>query len=288
LGRTFDILETPFTDADGSLCKLAILRDITDRKKVEAALRESEERFRTLVETMNEGLVVHDERGVWTYVNKGFSETLGYSREELIGRPVTDFLGESGLTVYGRETAEQAAGKRGTYEISTLKRDEEPVTAIVSARPLFDSHGQFKGSFAVITDITERKQAEDALRESERQLRRLSAQIFTAQETERKRLSSELHDELAQDLAAMKLHFRFIEKNLPKGHKLLKEACEKGARHIGRGRRKRAQDFPGPESVHTRGFRAHRRHPQARERFREKSRRQGDPRRHRHRCTDGA
>jgi PAS domain S-box-containing protein len=232
LGRTFDILETPFADADGSPCKLAILRDITDRKKVDEALRESEERFRTLVETMNEGLVVHDERGVLTYVNKRFSETLGYSGEEIIGRPVTDFLGESGLAVYGRETSERAAGKRGTYEISTLKRDGEPVTAIVSARPLFDGRGQFKGSFAVITDITERKQAEDALRESERQLRRLSAQIFTAQETERRRLSSELHDELAQDLAALKLHFNFMEKNLPEGNKLLKRACRKGVRRI--------------------------------------------------------
>ena len=63
------------------------IRDISDRKRAERALRQSEKRYRMLVETMNDGLGVQDEHGVWIYVNDRFCEMLGYPRDEMIGRP---------------------------------------------------------------------------------------------------------------------------------------------------------------------------------------------------------
>ncbi|MDY6876413.1 MAG: PAS domain S-box protein, partial [Chloroflexota bacterium] len=67
-------------------------RDITKPKQAEEALRESEEQYRRLVETMNEGMGVQDENGVFIWVNDRLCEMFGYSRDEIIGRPLTDFL----------------------------------------------------------------------------------------------------------------------------------------------------------------------------------------------------
>ena len=123
-------------------------------------------------------------------------------------------------------------GERESYELSWLRKDGQTIFTLVSPKPIFDERGQFKGSFAVITGITERKQAEEALKESEKQLRSLSSQLLTAQETERKRISRELHDELGQALIVMKLRLNFIEKNLLKDQTDLKQECEQGVQYI--------------------------------------------------------
>ena len=230
--KTYDILDTPFVAPDGVLCKLAIIRDISDRTRAERALRESEERHRMLVETMNDGLGVQDENGIWTYVNNRFCEMLGYSRDEMIGRPLTDFLNQTDLDTYRRQMVGRTKGERGFYEMSWLRKDGQPIFTLVSSQPIFDEEGQFKGSFGIMTGITERKRAEEALRQSEKQLRHLSTQLLTAQETERKRISRELHDELGQALTVMKLHVNFIEKNLSESQTGLKKECEKAVEYI--------------------------------------------------------
>ena len=116
--------------------------------------------------------------------------------------------------------------------MSWLRKDGQPIFTLVSSQPIFDEQGQFKGSFGILTGITERKRAEEALRQSEKQLRHLSTQLLTAQETERKRISRELHDELGQALTVMKLHINFIGKNLSESQTGLKKECEKAVEHI--------------------------------------------------------
>ena len=231
-GRTFDLFDTPIAGPDGTLCKLQFIRDITDRKRAEKALRQSEKRYRTLVDTLNEGLGVQDENGRWVYVNDRLCEMLGYSKEEMIGRPLSSFLSEADQVVYQKQVARRRGGEIGIYELSWLKKDQEAIFTLVSPKPIFDERGQFKGSFAVVTDITQRKQAEEALRESEKQLRVLSSQLLTAQETERKRISRELHDELGQSLTVMKLRLSYIEKKLSEHQVELKEECESGVRFV--------------------------------------------------------
>jgi PAS domain S-box-containing protein len=231
-GKTYDLFDTPIVGPDGTLCKLQFIRDISDRKRTERALRQSEKRYRVLVDTLNEGLGVQDENGVWVYVNDTLCEMLGYSREEMLGRPLTSFLGKADQRVYEEQVARRRGGEIGTYELSWLKKDRQTILTLVSPKPIFGEHGQFKGSFAVITDITERKRAEEALKESERQLRSLSSQLLTAQETERKRISRELHDELGQSLTVMKLRLNFIEKNLLQYQTELKQECESGIEYL--------------------------------------------------------
>jgi len=231
-GKTYDLSDIPFTGPDGTPCKLGIIRDISDRKEAERALRQSEERYRMLVETMNDGLGVQDEEGVWIYVNDKFCEMLGYSREEMIGRPLIDFLGGSDQTIYSEQMTKRKRGELEPYELSWLSKDGRRIFTLVSPKAIFDERGEFRGSFAVVTGITDRKQAEEALKESERQLRSLSFQLLTAQETERKRISRELHDELGQALTVMKLRMNFVEKNLLKHQSKLKQECDYGIQYI--------------------------------------------------------
>ena len=201
-------------------------RDITEHRRAEKALHESEERYRTLVETMNEGLVVISENGLLTYVNDQVCQRSGYSRDELIGRPVTGFLDESGKKILKEQMGKRIRGEHEAYEIPTIKKNGQKVFVLISPKPIFDENGQFKSSFAVLTDITKRKRAEEALRESEKQLRHLSSQLLTAQETERKRISRELHDELGQALAVLKLKVSFIEGGLLQDQRGIREECK--------------------------------------------------------------
>jgi PAS domain S-box-containing protein len=233
-GRTYDLFDTPFSGPDGALCKLQFIRDISDRKRAERALRQSEKRYRLLVETMNDGLGVQDEHGYWIYVNDKLCEMLGYPREEMIGQPLAGFLNETGQTVYKEQVARRKSGGLEPYEIPWLRKDGKMIFTWVSPKAIFDEHGQFKGSFAVVTDITERKQAEEALEKSGKQLRFLSSQLLTAQETERKRISRELHDELGQSLTVLKLRLNFIEKNLLRDQAELRQECEIGVHNINR------------------------------------------------------
>ncbi len=231
-GKTYDLFDAPMTGPDGTRCKLQFRRDISDRKRAEKELRQSEKRYRLLVDTMNEGLGVQNEHGGWIYVNDRFAEILGYSRDEMIGRQVTDFLSENDRVIYKEQVARRKKGERESYGLSWSKKDGQMIFTRVSPKAIFDERGQYRGSFAVVTDITERKQAEEALKESEKQLRYLSSQLLTAQETERKRISRELHDELGQSMTVMKLRLAFIEKNLSEHQAILKQECDYGIRYI--------------------------------------------------------
>ena len=203
-----------------------------EKESLEDKIRESEKLYRTLVETMNDGLGALDENGLWTYANDRLCEMLGYARDEIVGRPVDVFLDEISRKILREQLANRKKGQREIYDISGIRKDGQKIFALVSPKPIFDADNRFKGSFAVITDITQRKYAEEALRESEKQLRHLSSQLLTAQETERRRISRELHDELGQALTLMKIRLRFIENELGEEQAVIREECQNILQYI--------------------------------------------------------
>jgi len=142
--------------------------DITERKRAEELLRDSEERYRRIVDTANEGIWVLDGAGGTTFVNARMAEMLGYRVEEMIGRAADEFLFEEDLADQNRQMEIRRQGIPGRYERRLRRKDGQAVWVIVSGAPLLDARNRFCGSFGMLTDITLRKQAEEELRTAAR------------------------------------------------------------------------------------------------------------------------
>ncbi len=134
--------------------------------KKEQKLRESEENYRRIVEMSYEGIWVLDSQFRIIQVNSRMAEMLGYQPQEIRGRLITDFIHPYDLRDHESHAAVRREGIRDRYERRYLRKDGTWLWTLVSATPVFN-HDEFVGSFAMITDISERKSAEEALRKSE-------------------------------------------------------------------------------------------------------------------------
>jgi len=130
----------------------------------------SEERYRGIVETALEGIWVLDKEHTTTYCNRRMGELLGYEPEELLGRSLSDFIPPEQLPDHVEKMETRKLGQDEIYERSFCPRDGGVLWTIVSARAIVDEQGKFCGSFGMITDITERKRAEEQLMQTNRDL----------------------------------------------------------------------------------------------------------------------
>ncbi len=142
-----------------------------ERQEAEAALQASEERYGLLVESMNEGLTVVDADWIITYANQRFCEMLGYTREEIEGTHAPDLIDEQQRNAFSHQTERRREGDEAPYELTWRHKNGQAIELLVSPRILTGPDGEYEGSFAILTDITERKSAEQQLRRSEGQLR---------------------------------------------------------------------------------------------------------------------
>ena len=139
------------------------VQDITERKKSEEKLQESEEKYRNIVEIANEGILVVDAELRITYYNKKMMDMLGYNQVEGIGRPIWDFISEEGRTIIKQTIENGRNDVNESYELELICKDGSSLWAFINDRSLFDKDGKFMGSISMLTDITERKKAEEAL-----------------------------------------------------------------------------------------------------------------------------
>ncbi len=204
---------------------LSIGVDITERMRAQRALRKSEEKYRSIVETAGEGIWIFDENARTTFVNQQMAMLLGYEADEMLGRRLFEFTGPDLRRELEAHYEAHRKGVRESYDFRFLKKDGSDLWAIVNNRPLFDEDGQFVGSLGMLTDISVRQANEEALRESERELRFLSSKLLSTQEEERKRIARELHDGLSGSLSAIKMSLENASDQLDKcgvGPELLK------------------------------------------------------------------
>ena len=167
LRRAHDDLEKRVQERTAELSEAVskLRTEIEERQRVEAALLESEQKYRTLVEGMSEGMVQVNSRNIVEFVNDRFCELTGLSRSEVLGYDVTDVLFRYMPTKDDHGPAFQALSV--VQELPLRTKSGHTVWVRISGAPMVDSRGEIIGSIGIITDITVRRQAEEALRESE-------------------------------------------------------------------------------------------------------------------------
>lgn len=186
-----------------------------ERRMTEETLRRSEERYRRIVATAYEGVWVVDASSTLVFVNHRMAEMLGYSVDEMIGRSTRDFLEGESSGQADERMERRRAGITEQFDFRFRRKDGSDLWGIVSTTPVMDEDNCFSGALGMVTDITQRKRAEEELRRSNEQIRELAGRLITVQEEERRRIARELHDDIVQKVASLAISISLVKKRLP-------------------------------------------------------------------------
>ncbi|MDQ7786601.1 MAG: PAS domain S-box protein [Thermodesulfovibrionales bacterium] len=206
LRKAHDELEHRVEQRTAELRRLneKLAEEIAERKKIEEALRQSEKHYRSLIETMNEGLSVVDKQSVITFVNEQFCTMTGYTQKELVGNGLSILLDKENQKILTKQWASRIKGDDTSYEITLTRKDKTRMHTIVSPSPVYDEGGVFSGAIGIFTDITDRKQAEEKLLSYQQQLRSLASELSLVEERQRRCIATELNDYIGQTLSYCK------------------------------------------------------------------------------------
>jgi PAS domain S-box-containing protein len=198
-----------------------------EKRALEDEMQQSEALYETIIETAHDAIWVLDAESNLIFLNKRGEEMSGYELWELAGRNVAPLFHPEDLPRVQDLFLKILEDKSyvADLEARLCAKDGEIHLLSMSSGPLY-KNARVIGLFSIGKDITDHRKAENALWESEKQLRYLSSQLLTAQETERRRMSKELHDELGGALTALKLRLSFVEKGLKQDQVTVKEECE--------------------------------------------------------------
>ena len=140
----------------GQIVYNATARNITERKKLERAILRSEEKFRSIIENMELGLLEVDRDGIITKAYPKFCLLTGYSHKELEGIKGDFLLDAKGLAIMKEQTDSRNTGITNVYELQLTRKDGTKIWVLISAAPFYDEYNRMKGSVGIHLDITER------------------------------------------------------------------------------------------------------------------------------------
>ncbi|HBX68769.1 MAG TPA: hypothetical protein DEH25_05145, partial [Chloroflexi bacterium] len=153
---------------------VATIEDVTEYYETSTEFRRLQDFNASIIQSISEGIVVQDAEGYFTFVNPAVADLLGYSPEEFIGKHWKDVIAPIYYPVVQAADERRLQGKADRYEIELIKKTGDSLPVLVSGSPRIDTHsGEFLGSLAVFTDISEQKEAE----KSQQTLRNLAVQL---------------------------------------------------------------------------------------------------------------
>ena len=180
--------------------------DITERRRAEEALRESEERYREMFENAKDAIYVHDLTGRYTSVNRAAEQLSGFTREEILGKHFSNFVAPRDLKYARTNLCRKLDEENETiYEVDMVTRDGRRIPVEVSSRLIYEK-GVAVGVQGTARDITERKRAQEALR-------MYSQRLMEVQEVERENLARELQEQIGKALTAVRNNLQSIQRS---------------------------------------------------------------------------
>jgi PAS domain S-box-containing protein len=197
----------------GKSCAHTIARDVTARKKSEAALRRSEAKYRELVQNTNSMIIRFDPSGHVTFFNEYARQFFGFLEREIIGKNILGSIipwrSSAGLDYRSLVMDFLKYPERyPTNEIENVRRNGSRAWIAWTNKPVRNKTGRIIEILSVGVDVTQRKQAQD-------QVQFLTHQLIKAQENERLKISRDLHDHIAQDLSTLKISLETLFKDQP-------------------------------------------------------------------------
>jgi diguanylate cyclase (GGDEF)-like protein/PAS domain S-box-containing protein len=155
---------SPLTDADSTvIASTGIHRDISAAKRAAQALRDSEERYRRIVEAAFEGVWIIDSGNLTTFVNRRMADMLGYTPEEILGKPVLTFMDPDAQAAFAANRDLRQQAHQPEHEFRFKRKDGSDIWVLMEASSDKDAAGNYLGSLAMVTDVTERRRAQKAL-----------------------------------------------------------------------------------------------------------------------------
>ncbi|WP_173346223.1 PAS domain S-box protein [Pseudoduganella dura] len=152
------------------------VRDMTQRQRTEQALHASSERYRQIVQTATEGIWMTDAGDRTSFVNPTLARMLGFDPDDMLGRPMSDFMDEESTAQLVRQNQRRRPGEAEQGDARFYRKDGSSMWGLVSTTQIHDDNGVYAGTLAMITDITDRRLAEVALRNSSQRM----ASVFNA------------------------------------------------------------------------------------------------------------
>jgi PAS domain S-box-containing protein len=203
-----------FTTEDKVLLQFSLI-DITEKEKARSALIQSEKKYRTLMENLNEVIMMVDNDDKILFVNKKFTEKLGYAPEEILGKiGYQTIVSKENQEIIKENNLKRLRKETSQYEMTFIAKNGKVIEFLINGAPIVNTEGKTIGSIGAMVDITDRKNAENALRESEEKFRLLAESL------------EKLVSQRTQELASINQELNISNNDLLLQHQELENALE--------------------------------------------------------------